>query len=149
MKLNTDTYHLIISGNKHESLWTDIGNDKIWESNNVKLLEVNIDKDLKFNWHMLNICNKANRKLTILSRVFKYLTSEKKRILVRSYFESQFKYCPLVWIFHGRQINNRIIFLHKKALRTIYDDSTSSFESLLEKDNSSLRAHDRKDQPIR
>ena len=30
MKLNTDKYHLIISLNKHESLWTDIGNDKIW-----------------------------------------------------------------------------------------------------------------------
>ena len=149
MKLNTDTYHLIISGNKHESLWTDIGNDKIWESNNVKLLGVNIDRDLKFNWHMLNICSKANRKLTILNRVSKYLTSEKKRSLARSYFESQFKYCPLVWMFHGRQINNRIIFLHKKALKTIYDDSTSSFESLLEKDNSRLRAHDRKDQPIR
>ena len=56
---------------KHESLRTDIGNDKIWESNNVKLLEVSIDRDLKFNGHMLNICSKANRKLTILSRMFK------------------------------------------------------------------------------
>ena len=55
MKLNTDKCHLIISGNKHESLWTDIWNDKIWESNNVKLLGVNIDRDLKFNGCMLNI----------------------------------------------------------------------------------------------
>ena len=29
MKLNTDKCHLIISGNKHESSWTDIGNDRI------------------------------------------------------------------------------------------------------------------------
>ena len=58
--------------------------DKISELNNVKLLGVNIDRDLKFNGHMLNICSKANRKLTILSRMFKYLTFEKKRILVRS-----------------------------------------------------------------
>ena len=55
MKLNTDKCHLIISGNKHESLWTDIWNDKIWESNNVKLLGVNKDRDLKFNGCMLNI----------------------------------------------------------------------------------------------
>ena len=40
MKLNTDKYHLIISGNKHESPWTDIGIDKIWELNNVKLFGV-------------------------------------------------------------------------------------------------------------
>ena len=59
MKLNTDKCHIIISGNKHESLWADIGNDKIWESNNVKLLGVNIDRDVKFNGHMLNICSKA------------------------------------------------------------------------------------------
>ena len=54
------------------------GNDKIWESNNVKLLGENINRDLKFNGNMLNICGKANRKQTILSRMFKYLTLEKK-----------------------------------------------------------------------
>ena len=53
---------------------------------------------------MLNICSKANGKLTILSRMFKYLTFEKKRFLVRSYLESQYKYCPLVWMFHGRKL---------------------------------------------
>ena len=62
MILNTDKFHLIIAGNKHESIETDIGNNKMWESNNVKLLGVNIDRDLKFNSHMLNICSKGNRK---------------------------------------------------------------------------------------
>ena len=42
MKLNTDKCYLIISGNKHESFWADIGNDRIWESNYVKLLGINI-----------------------------------------------------------------------------------------------------------
>ena len=37
MKFNTDKSHLKISGNKLESLWTGIGNYKIWESSNVKL----------------------------------------------------------------------------------------------------------------
>ena len=56
--------------------------------------------------------------------MFKYLTFEKKRIHVRSYFESQFKYCHLVWMFHRRKINNRINCLHEGALRMIHDDST-------------------------
>ena len=103
MKLNTDKWHLIISGNKHESLWADIGNDDIWESNYVKLLGINIDRSSKFDFHMLKMCSKANRKLTILSRMFKYLTSKKTGVLIKAYFESQFKYCPLVWMFHGRQ----------------------------------------------
>ena len=49
----------------------------------MKLLGVNVDRYLKFNGYMLSICSKADRKL----RMFKYLTFEKKRILVRSYFE--------------------------------------------------------------
>ena len=85
-----------------------------------------------------NICSKTNRKLTVLDRMFKYLTFEKKRILVRSYVGSQFKYYPLVWMFHGKQINNRINCLHERALRIIYDDSTSSFVSLLERDSFSV-----------
>ena len=52
MSLNAEKCHLIIPGNKHESLWAD----RIWESNNVKLLGVKIDKDLKYNGHLLNIC---------------------------------------------------------------------------------------------
>ena len=55
MKLNTDKCHLRISGNKHESFWADIGNDRIWESNYVKLLGINLDRSLKFDFHMLKV----------------------------------------------------------------------------------------------
>ena len=57
MTLNTDKCHIIISGNKYESPWMNIGNDEIWESNNVKLSGVIIDRDLRFNVYKLNICN--------------------------------------------------------------------------------------------
>ena len=85
---------------------------------------------------MLKVCSKANRKLSILSRMFKFLTFEKRRVLIKVYFESQFKYCSLVWMFHGRQVNNKINRVHERALRMIYEDSTSSFDTLLEKDMS-------------
>ena len=80
MKLNTDKCHSIISGNNHESFWADIGNDRIWESNYVTLLGVNIDRSLKFDFHMVKVCSKANRKLTILSRMIKLLTLKKRRV---------------------------------------------------------------------
>ena len=44
-------------------------------------------------------------------------------------------------MFHRRQNNNRIKCLHERALRMIYDDSTSSLVSLLERDNS-FSVHD-------
>ena len=40
MKLNTDKCHLLLAGQKYEQVWANIGNDKIWESQNEKLLGV-------------------------------------------------------------------------------------------------------------
>ena len=37
-------------------------------------------------------------------------------------------------MFHGRQVNNNINCLHEKALSMTYEDSTSLFDTLLEKD---------------
>ena len=56
----------------------------------------------------------------------------KKRILMKA----QFNYCPAIWMFHSRTINNRINTLHERCLRIIYNDKLSNFEELLNTDNS-------------
>ena len=61
MKLNTDKCNLIVSGYKHEQIWTNIGKDLIQESNDVKLLGITIHRDLKFDKHALKLCSKANQ----------------------------------------------------------------------------------------
>ena len=53
MKLNTDKCHLILAGCKHEHIWAKIGNDKIWESKQQRLLGVTLDNKLRFNEHIL------------------------------------------------------------------------------------------------
>ena len=63
MKLNTNKCHLIVSGYKQEQVRTQVGGDKIWESADVKLLGVTIDRKLKFDKHVSKISSKANRKL--------------------------------------------------------------------------------------
>ena len=55
---------------------------------------------------------------------------------MKAFIESQFGYCPLVWMFCGRQENNRINHSHERALRIVYNDYKSTFENLLELDNS-------------
>ena len=55
---------------------------------------------------------------------------------MRSFISSQFGYCPLVWMFHSRKLNNRINRLHERALRIVYKDDNSSFDELLKKDES-------------
>ena len=131
MILNTDKCCLIVSGYKHEQVWQNIGTDLIWESNDVKLLGVTIDRDLKFDKHVLKLCSKANQKLSALSRMANLLSFNKRRTLFKAFVESQFKYCPIVWMFHSRRTNNKINRLHERALRIVHDDDVSTFDQLL------------------
>ena len=94
MKLNTDKCHLFVAGHKFEHAWVRVGPDKIREDHSIKLLGVSIDNELKFDKHVLNILKKANSKLTTLSRMTKFMTFQKKRILYKAFVKSQFKYCP-------------------------------------------------------
>ena len=68
-KLNTDKCRLIVSGYKHEQVWTNIGKNLIWESNDVNLLGVITDRNLKFDKHVLKFCSKSKQKLSALSRM--------------------------------------------------------------------------------
>ena len=128
MKLNTDKCPLIVLGYKHEQVWVSIGKDLIWKSNNIKLLGITIDRDLKFDKHVLKLCSKTNQKLSVLSRMAKLLSFNKRRTLFKAFVEYQFKYCPIVWMFHSRRTNNKINRLHERALRIVYDDDVSAFD---------------------
>ena len=55
---------------------------------------------------------------------------------MKSFIESQFGYCPLVWMFHSRGLNNKIDRIHERALRITYNDKSSSQGELLIKDRS-------------
>ena len=128
MKLNDDKCHLLISGLKYENVWEQIGNAKIWESKTQKLLGVKIDRTLNFDEHVRSLCKKAGRKLSVLFRLSSYMNVKQKAILMKSFFESQFGYCPLVCMFYSREVNNKINHLHERALRIIYKDNISTFE---------------------
>ena len=72
---------------------------------------------------------------------------EKRRIVKKTFIESQFNYCPLILMFHSRTMNNKINRLHERALRIVYSDFKSSFEGLLMKDNS-FSIHERNIQSL-
>ena len=103
----------------------------VWESNDVKLLEIAIDNNRKFDNNVSNICSKADRKRRVLTRVVKFLLIKKKRILFKTFIESQFKYCPLLWRFYERQINDKINKLYERTLRVVYNNATTSIEKLV------------------
>ena len=82
------------------------------------------------------MCRKASQKLTALSRLCSIIPFQKRRMLMQAFFISHFSYCPLVWMFHNRNINTRINNLHFRALRMVYRKEISTFEELLERDSS-------------
>ena len=75
--------------------------------------------------------------VTALGRLVNIVSWEKKRIIMSAFIESQFCYCPLVWMFcHSRKLNNRINRIHERGLRMVYGDYTSTFEDILRRDES-------------
>ena len=73
----------------------------------------------------------GNLKLHALTKCAKFTSKEKKHLIFKAFLISLFNYCPLVWMFHTKQLNNRINSLHEKALRVTYQDRNSSFNELL------------------
>ena len=69
------------------------------------------------------------------------MTKDKLKTIMDAFFPSQFAYCPLVWMFHNRTLNNRINKLQERALRLVHNDNTSSFYELFQKDNSFTIRH--------
>ena len=136
MKLNEDKCHFLLAGNTHEFLWAKVGEEIIWESPYEKLLGLTIDKKLTFNKHLSILCKKVSGKVSALARMVKIIPFDKKRLLMNTFIESQFSYCPLIWMFCSRKMNNKINHIHERALRLVYDDYTTSFEELLFKDKS-------------
>ena len=63
--------------------------------------------------------SKANKKLNVLSRMQRFLSVEKRRIIFKSFIESQFKYCPL---FSSWKSNNKINRLYERSLRIVNND---------------------------
>ena len=53
-----------------------------------------------------------------------------KNIPFKVFIESRFNYCPLVWMFHGRQINGKINKLNERAIRAVHIDIVKSLENL-------------------
>ena len=64
------------------------------------------------------------------------MSVEKKKILMNSFFNTGFNYCPLIWKLHSRRNSNIIRILHERCLRLIYNGKNSSYEELLTKDGS-------------
>ena len=94
MTSNPEKCNFICSTGKKVSLIVE--NKEINNSPYDRLLEAKIDSKLSFNTHRDDICKKASLKLNTWSRKIPHLEFKKKKLLVSSFFMSQFNYCQLI-----------------------------------------------------
>ena len=135
MKLNADKCHLLVLGQRcDDPVTVRIGSANVVNSYEEKLLGVQIDSKLSFENHVSKLCQKASNKLYALARISPYMDQRKLRTLMRASITSQFQNCPLIWMFHSRQLNKKINKIQERALRIIYKDVESIYSELLEKD---------------
>ena len=99
------------------------------------LLDVTINSNLTFENLFNSIWKNASQKLNALARITSYMNIQKRRTIMKSFVTSQFSYCPLIWMFHSRRLNNKINSTQERVLRITYKDNTSTFQELLNKDN--------------
>ena len=134
MKANADKCHLLVSSN--ESCTAKIEDFSIKNSTEEKLLGVKFDSNLSFENHVTSpLCKKASQKLHALARISHYMDLNKRRNLMKAFITSQFSYCPLIWMFHSRNLNNKISRIHERAFRLVYQNNLC-FSEPLDLDNS-------------
>ena len=80
-------------------------------------------------------------RLFMLARLSNFMSFKQRRIILKTFIESQFGYCPLIWIFHSRRVNNKINHLHERSLRIVYKDNYSNVD--LRTMNKSFTIHQR------
>ena len=136
MKGNPGKFQFPVLGVKNIVQYTINVNGKIIAcSNEVKLLGITIDNELKFEKHVDDHFQKASYKLHALRRVRGYLTVEKARILADAFIDSQFNYAPLIWMFAGKILINKICKIHHRTLQVVYNEYNKSYGELPQLNN--------------
>ena len=129
MRGNADKCQLIT--NKKGNFTITIKNEVVSNSETAKILGVTFDSALSFEPHIRQICRIGNSKLNAIARMSPFLKIQQRLKILNAFFCSQFKYCPLVWMFHSRYLGKKIDRMQERCLRIVFSDQTSSFQELL------------------
>ena len=111
---------------------------QIWKS----FCKISVDVySLLYNWLWIKI-KKTYKWTHALQRIRRNLSVDKARLLANAFIDSQFNYAPLIWMFAGKTLINKICKIHHRTLQVVCDDFDESYDELLEL-NRDLSIHQR------
>ena len=103
----------------------------VTNSNDIeKVLGVTIDANLNFNGHLENIHKKASKKVHVLARITPYMSIPQWKLLINSFFTSQFNYWRLTKMCHSRTMSSKTNWLQERFLWIVYNHKILSFGKL-------------------
>ena len=97
-KSNPDKFDLLISNIENLTV-----HNSEYEIENNKCEKL-FDWKINFDDYICDICKKAS----VLARIASLIALSKGRILMNSFFNSPFSYCPLIWMCDSRTNKNKI-----------------------------------------
>ena len=106
---------------------------RFWLRNSLKLLGVVLDNKLNFSKHVKLMCPETTSRIGTLTRMRKLVTEKTKLLLSKSVILSGLNYCSTVRFFITASDKRKLKRMQEKGLRTVFNDNTSSYESLLKK----------------
>ena len=118
-------------GSSTIDLQVSVMRNPIQQTSSVKLLGVTLDNKLNFHDHIAYLCRKVSRQVAVLNRFKRLIPFESKLRLYISFLN----YCSTVWHFCRKSDSNKLEKLNERALRTVFQDRSSSYESLLNQAN--------------
>ena len=138
MVLNTDKTKVMLIGSnrRHMVNESDVKirvdeNTFITSVENQKLLGVHIDKTLSWEAHIDKLCSIIVSRLSLLSRIKLYLSSDCLKLYYNSYILSIMDYCCSVWGNATKTQIDKIYKLQKRAARIILNVTTETPSSVM------------------
>ena len=137
MIANPAKFQLMFLGKNlnYDELFLITQKDILLPSTEVKLLGITLDNKLSFKTHIESMCAKAVNRTNAFRRIRNYVSLNKAKLIYNAFIFSTFNYCPLIWMFCSKTLNNLVNKTHKKALRLVYQKGDATLSELLEIDN--------------
>ena len=138
MSVNPDKFHGFVinrCGRYNGVFEMNFSGFKITTEKIVNLLGIDIDNKLNFNNHIGTLCKKAAGQLNAICRMGNHVGRNEKSVLIQSFVQANFNYCPLVWFFTSPISLRKIERIQVRSLRILHNDFDSDVESLLARGN--------------
>mgnify|MGYP000745461007 FL=1 len=134
MEANASKFQVMIS-NETTSTQVVFDGTNVQSEQSVRLLGVQLDNKFNFSEHISNITKTATRQLNCLKRLGHFLDQNTRLLLYKSFVLSNFNYCPAVWHFCGATNSLKLEKIQLRALRFVYNEYHSDYDSLLKRAN--------------